>query len=82
MDERFTHLLSEDEKKAIEILEDYKWIFLGDLSIEKAVTEGEKWPTYRLGGHYPMGMIRLPFSTVASFSPPKTKKKSGKRKKG
>lgn len=69
-------ILSEDEKLAIDILEKAGWIFVAEVSVEKATPMGERWPSYTLGREYAMGIL-LPEPPKAP--PGRQAKKSGKK---
>jgi len=77
--------MNDEEKAAVEVLQENGWIFLKEILIEKATPEGEKWPSYVLGGNYPMGVIRRPGVVNEGNLPPqqglRTHPKRGRPKK-
>ena len=80
MDDKFRDILDGEEKAAIEILEEHGWVFLSEIEVEKATPTGEKWPSYVLGGTYPMGVVVRPGSVNEPKLPPKPKKdRKGKK---
>lgn len=72
--------MNDEEMAAVEVLKDNGWIFLQKISIEKAIPEGEKWPSYVLGGDYPAGVIKRPGNENAGNLPPAHRKKGRKKK--
>ena len=72
--------MNQEEKAAVEVLQENGWVFLKEISIEKATPEGEKWPSYVLGGKYPMGVVMRPGSVNDANSPPAQKKRGRPKK--
>jgi hypothetical protein len=67
--------LTEDEKLAFEILQKNGWLTFVEVSVDCAITENMRFPTYSVGGRYDLGILKSQVPVRSEKVAPARKKK-------
>jgi len=81
MGEKGGVFLNDEELAAVEVLQENGWKFFSEVMVEKATPEGERWPSYVIGGQYPVGILRASGHVDDGKLPPDKKKRGRGRPK-
>jgi hypothetical protein len=67
--------LTEDEKLAFDILQKNGWLTFVEVSVDCAITDNMRFPTYSVGGRYDLGILKTQVPIKVEKAPARKKKK-------